>query len=105
MGIRLMGVAHAKVQKLHKTLSARSSSSSSTSRHDVPKGHFAVYVGDDGTCKKRFVVPITYLNHPLFLNLLNLAEEEYGFDHPMGVLTIPCTQDYFLTLTSSLSCS
>ena len=110
MGIRLMGIAaHAKVQKLHKTLSARppkatsSSSSSSTSHRYVPKGHFAVYVGDDGACKKRFVVPITYLNHPLFLNLLNLAEEEYGFHNPMGVLTIPCTQDYFVTLTSSLS--
>nr|CAN62606.1 hypothetical protein VITISV_016867 [Vitis vinifera] len=70
---------------------------------NVPKGHFAVYVGESQ--KKRFVIPISYLNHPLFQDLLHRAEEEFGFDHPMGGLTIPCSEDYFISLTSHLSCS
>ncbi|XP_010246403.1 PREDICTED: auxin-induced protein 15A-like [Nelumbo nucifera] len=68
---------------------------------DVPKGHLAVYVGE--TQKKRFVVPLSYLNHPSFQDLLRRAEEEFGFHHPMGGLTIPCREDLFLDLTSRLN--
>ncbi|KAL7002605.1 Auxin-responsive protein saur24 [Sarracenia purpurea var. burkii] len=69
----------------------------------VPKGHLAVYVGD--TEKKRYVVPISYLNHPSFQKLLTKAEEEFGFDHPMGGLTIPCREETFIHVTCSLNCS
>ncbi|KAJ0959861.1 hypothetical protein J5N97_000409 [Dioscorea zingiberensis] len=68
---------------------------------DIPKGYFAVYVGESQ--KKRFVIPISYLNDPLFQDLLSQAEEEFGFDHPMGGITIPCSEHTFLDLTSSLS--
>ncbi|XP_022896753.1 auxin-responsive protein SAUR21-like [Olea europaea var. sylvestris] len=68
---------------------------------DIPKGHFAVYVGEGD--KKRFLVPISYLNQPLFQDLLSQAEEEFGFDHPMGGLTIPCSMDVFIDVTSQLS--
>ncbi|XP_030442604.1 auxin-responsive protein SAUR21-like [Syzygium oleosum] len=67
----------------------------------VPKGYLAVYVGERQ--KKRYVVPISFLNQPLFQDLLSKAEEEFGFDHPMGGLTIPCTEDTFSALTSRLS--
>ncbi|WMV13204.1 hypothetical protein MTR67_006589 [Solanum verrucosum] len=67
---------------------------------DIPKGHFAVYVGEKQ--KKRFVIPISFLSEPLFQDLLNQAEEEFGFDHPMGGVTIPCTEDLFVNLTSRL---
>ncbi|KAK9108996.1 hypothetical protein Sjap_017056 [Stephania japonica] len=67
----------------------------------VPKGHMTVYVGE--TQKRRFVVPISYLNHPLFQGLLDQAEEEFGFDHPMGGLTIPCNEEDFLDVTYSLN--
>ncbi|KAJ4716690.1 Auxin-responsive protein [Melia azedarach] len=67
---------------------------------DVPKGHFAVYVGE--TQKKRFFISISYLNHPSFQNLLSQAEEELKFDQPMGGLTIPCSEEVFINLTSSL---
>ncbi|CAN1255407.1 Protein SMALL AUXIN UP-REGULATED RNA 54 [Linum perenne] len=53
---------------------------------DVPKGHFAVYVGEN---RSRYIVPISFLTHPEFQFLLSRAEEEFGFDHDMG-LTIPC---------------
>ncbi|VVA22024.1 PREDICTED: auxin-responsive [Prunus dulcis] len=39
--------------------------------------------------KQRFVVPTSFLNQPAFQELLSEAEEEFGFDHPMGGLTIP----------------
>ncbi|WZZ23838.1 hypothetical protein YC2023_007239 [Brassica napus] len=68
------------------------SPSSTTASGLVPKGHVAVYVGER-TEKTRFVVPISYLNHPLFREFLNRAEEEFGFHHPMGGLTIPCREE------------
>ncbi|KAL7108748.1 hypothetical protein ACP275_06G133000 [Erythranthe tilingii] len=67
---------------------------------EVPKGHLAVYVGEGE--KKRFVIPLSYLNHPLFQYLLFQAEEEFGFHHPMGGITIPCSEDLFIDLTSRL---
>ncbi|KAI8023577.1 putative serine/threonine-protein kinase PIX13 [Camellia lanceoleosa] len=61
------------------------------------QGHLAVYVGE--TKKKRYVVPISYLKHPLFQSLLRLVEEEFGYDHPMGGLTIPCKEETFIDIT------
>ncbi|GMN55821.1 hypothetical protein TIFTF001_024939 [Ficus carica] len=66
----------------------------------LPKGYFAVYVGEDR--KKRYVVPLWYLNEPAFQDLLSMAEEEFGYEHPMGGLTIPCREDIFVDLTSQL---
>lgn len=65
---------------------------------DVPKGHFAVYVGEN---RSRFIVPISYLAHPQFQTLLQMAEEEFGFHHDMG-LTLPCEEVVFRSLTSTL---
>jgi len=65
---------------------------------DVPKGHCAVYVGRERT---RFIIPATYLNHSLFRELLEKAEEEFGVDHHMG-LTLPCDEVAFEYLTTML---
>jgi SAUR family protein len=81
-----------------KKIVSKSVSGLSTS---VPKGHIAVYVGEYQ--KKRFVVPISYLNEPAFQALLSKAEEEFGFNHPMGGLTIPCREEIFIDLTSRLN--
>ncbi|CAF2032238.1 hypothetical protein Bca4012_080914 [Brassica carinata] len=103
MGIQLIGLSNAK-QKLQRSLSAKITSFLAISgANNVPKGHVAVYVGETYRRKKRFVIPISCLNHPLFPDLLSLAEEEFGFDHPMGCLTIPCTEDYFTALASILN--
>ncbi|KAM0012771.1 putative small auxin-up RNA [Helianthus debilis subsp. tardiflorus] len=67
---------------------------------DVPKGHLAVYVGEKE--KRRFVVPISYLQQPLFQKFLRESEEEFGFDHSMGGLTLSCQEDAFFQLTSIL---
>lgn len=66
----------------------------------VPRGCLAVYVGE--VLRKRFVVPISYLSEPAFQELLSQAEEEFGFDHPEGGLTIPCREDIFADLTLRL---
>ncbi|CAN6872445.1 auxin-responsive protein SAUR21-like [Brassica napus] len=68
----------------------------------APKGFLAVYVGEDKVQKKKYIVPVSYLNHPSFQALLTKSEEEFGFDHPMGGLTIPCPEDTFITVTSGL---
>ena len=65
---------------------------------DVPKGHFAVYVGEN---RSRYIIPISWLAHPEFQTLLQRAEEEFGFNHDMG-LTIPCEEVAFRNLTSMM---
>ncbi|KAM7273236.1 hypothetical protein ACFE04_027900 [Oxalis oulophora] len=89
MAIRLPGVI-----MQAKTILRRSNKASS----DVPKGYLAVYIGEAE--KKRFVIPISFLNEPSFQELLCKAEEEFGFQHPMGGLTIPCSEDMFINMTS-----
>ena len=98
MGFRLPGIIHA-MQTLKR--SSTTASQAASKAIDVLEGYFAVYVGDSQ--KKRFVIPISYLSKPLFQHLLSQAEEEYGFNHPMGGLTIPCREDIFLDLTSRLT--
>ncbi|XP_059647544.1 auxin-induced protein 15A-like [Cornus florida] len=98
MGFRMPRIINAKQILRIPSLAADQAASTTL---NVPKGYFAVYVGENE--KKRFVVPVSYLNQPSFQDLLSQAEEEFGFDHPMGGLTIPCREDIFIDLTSRLS--
>ncbi|XP_074275480.1 auxin-induced protein 15A-like [Silene latifolia] len=70
----------------------------SKSHKGVPKGHVAVYVGNE---RKRYVVPLSCLSHPAFQDLLSKAEDEFGFNHPMGGLTIPCDEKTFIHVLKS----
>ena len=58
---------------------------------DVPRGYCPVYVGPE---QRRFVIPTSYLAHPVFRLLLEKAEEEFGFRH-QGALAIPCETEAF----------
>ncbi|KAI4355288.1 hypothetical protein L6164_004077 [Bauhinia variegata] len=60
----------------------------------LPKGCLAIKVGQ-GEEQQRIVVPVLYLNHPLFAELLKEAEEEYGFEYHQGTITIPCQMEDF----------
>ncbi|CAL5399644.1 unnamed protein product [Camellia sinensis] len=99
MAIRMPCIIHAK-QILRRSSSSKGNQEASSAAVDVPKGYLAVYVGESE--KKRFVIPISYLNQRSFQDLLSQAEEEFGFDHPMGGLTIPCKEVIFINLTSQL---
>ncbi|KAK6790462.1 hypothetical protein RDI58_014262 [Solanum bulbocastanum] len=63
----------------------------------VKKGWLAIQVGleeeDDGI--QKFVIPISYLYHPLLQKLLDKARDVYGY-HVDGPLKLPCSVDYFL---------
>ncbi|KAL9680901.1 hypothetical protein QQ045_012682 [Rhodiola kirilowii] len=97
MGYRFSGIVQAK-----KILRRSLSGSRQASAADVPKGYFAVYVGES---QKRMVIPVSYLNQHAFQELLSQAEEEFGFDHPNGGLTLPCSEDAFNELTSRFNMS
>ncbi|KAK2381587.1 auxin-induced protein 15A [Trifolium repens] len=74
--------------------------SKASSSKGVPKGYLAVYVGEE---MKRFVIPVSYLNQISFQDLLSQSEEQFGYDHPMGGINIPCREDVFFEITSSLN--
>nr|KAJ0193332.1 hypothetical protein LSAT_V11C800440480 [Lactuca sativa] len=95
MGIRMLRIIQAK-QILQRSLS----NGTRTSTMDLSKGYFSVYIGEQE--KKRFVVPVSLLSQPSFQDLLFQAEDEYGYDHPMGGLTIPCSEHTFLDLATRL---
>ncbi|KAL7614529.1 hypothetical protein Lser_V15G06248 [Lactuca serriola] len=95
MGIRMPRIIQAR-QILKRSLS----NGTRTTEMDLPKGYFAVYVGEQE--KKRFVIPVSLLSQPSFQDLLRETEEEFGYDHPMGGLTIRCCEQTFYDLASGL---
>ncbi|XP_071725315.1 auxin-responsive protein SAUR21-like [Rutidosis leptorrhynchoides] len=98
MAIRFPRVMQAKTILRKSNLFSNIAGSESS---NVPKGYLAVYAGEIE--RTRFVVPISFLNEPSFQELLCKSEEEFGFQHPMGGLTIPCSQDIFINMTSHLN--
>ncbi|OAY52404.1 auxin-induced protein 15A [Manihot esculenta] len=99
MGFRLPAILRAK-----QILQRSPANQTASAAKDVPKGYLAVYVGEKQK-KRRFVIPVSYLNTPSFQDLLIQAEEEFGYDHPMGGLTIPCCESMFIDAISCLNCS
>nr|XP_029124411.1 auxin-responsive protein SAUR71-like [Elaeis guineensis] len=66
--------------------------SRSTVKHRIaPGGYFSVYVGPN---KERLMIKMECVNHPLFKDLLDEAEMEYGFKTE-GPLELPCDVDLF----------
>ncbi|XP_004291384.1 PREDICTED: auxin-induced protein 6B [Fragaria vesca subsp. vesca] len=78
-------------QLLRRWRSKARMSSANRTPPDVPAGHVAIRVGPYCT---RYVMPASYLNHPVFKKLLVQAEEEYGFTN-QGPLAIPCDESLF----------
>ncbi|KAF7011511.1 hypothetical protein CFC21_025808 [Triticum aestivum] len=74
----------------------------------VPAGHVAVRVrgrGDGESSSRRFVVPVAQLSHPAFWELLQQAEEEYGFPSASGPLALPCDEDHLRDVLRRVSSS
>uniref|UniRef100_A0ACD5XLN4 Uncharacterized protein n=1 Tax=Avena sativa TaxID=4498 RepID=A0ACD5XLN4_AVESA len=82
------------LQRLRRTMTVDSDDESCHSPEaapDVPRGYCPVYVGLE---QRRFVIPTSYLGHPVFRLLLEKAEEEFGFRQE-GALAIPCETEAF----------
>ncbi|KAK1436277.1 hypothetical protein QVD17_02056 [Tagetes erecta] len=60
----------------------------------VPRGHLAVYFGEEEDDVCRVLVPVIYFNHPFFGELLKEAEKVYGHDH-CGGIHVPCRLSEF----------
>ncbi|CAN0845588.1 Auxin-responsive protein SAUR62 [Linum grandiflorum] len=58
---------------------------------EVKKGHFAVYTAVEE--RKRFVVPLEFLNVTIFIHLLKLSEEQLGLPSD-GPITLPCDPSF-----------
>lgn len=66
------------------------------------KGHFVVYTTDG----RRFVVPLAYLSNYIFIQLLEMSEEEFGLPGN-GPITLPCDaifMDYIIWLVGRCTC-
>ncbi|KAK4419242.1 Auxin-responsive protein SAUR50 [Sesamum alatum] len=66
---------------------------------DVKEGHFPVRAVEAGE-SRRFVIQVSYLADPGFQELLQKAEEEFGFEQ-MGILVIPCTYTHLQSVIGS----
>ncbi|KAL3839690.1 hypothetical protein ACJIZ3_024281 [Penstemon smallii] len=68
---------------------------------DVKEGHFAILAAAKNHEKAekpiRFVVKLCVLKHPAFLKLLEMAEEEFGFQQK-GALVVPCPPEELLRI-------
>ncbi|KMT17352.1 hypothetical protein BVRB_2g038100 [Beta vulgaris subsp. vulgaris] len=69
-------------------------------RRSVPSGHVPVYVGEE---MERFVVNADLMNHPIFVKLLNISAQEYGYEQ-IGALRIPCNVVVFERVLHALKC-
>ncbi|KAF6172495.1 hypothetical protein GIB67_007008 [Kingdonia uniflora] len=61
----------------------------------VDKGYVAVYTADEN----RFIVPLTYLNHDIFRELLRLSEKEFGLPRD-GPITLSCDMVFMKYIVS-----
>ncbi|XP_050227662.1 auxin-induced protein X15 [Mercurialis annua] len=67
----------------------------------TPTGFFAVYVGE---VRERFVVPTSFLNHPLFKMLLEKSfNESIEFDQK-NKLVVPCSVSTFQEVVNAVGC-
>ena len=69
------------LQRINKGVNEDCCSTSSV----ADKGHFVVYSSD----RKRFVIPLAYLNSEIFRELFQMSEEEFGIQSA-GPIILPC---------------
>ncbi|XP_004240286.2 protein SMALL AUXIN UP-REGULATED RNA 51-like [Solanum lycopersicum] len=80
---------------------AQTDLNSNSNRRRTPSGSLAVYVGVDENERRRFVIPTRFLNLPVFISLLDKAEEEFGYQ-PTGGLILPCEVELFTVILKLL---
>uniref|UniRef100_A0A803LG59 Small auxin up regulated protein n=1 Tax=Chenopodium quinoa TaxID=63459 RepID=A0A803LG59_CHEQI len=78
-----------KMAKKWQKIAAASRKRISWPRPVADKGHFVVYSTDG----RRFTIPLAYLKNELFIELLRIAEEEFGVTSS-GPITLPCDSKF-----------
>ncbi|KAL2925968.1 Auxin-responsive protein SAUR64 [Bienertia sinuspersici] len=81
-------------RKWHK-VAAASRKRISWPRPVADKGHFVVYTIDG----RRFTIPLEYLKSEIFIELLRIAEEEFGVTCS-GPIMLPCDSKFMEYATS-----
>ena len=76
-----LGRKRISLQRINKGVNEDCCSTSSV----ADKGHFVVYSSD----RKRFVIPLAYLNSEIFRELFQMSEEEFGIQSA-GPIILPC---------------
>ncbi|KAF9598607.1 hypothetical protein IFM89_028276 [Coptis chinensis] len=94
--VKVIGSSGRKPSNYECLLSDKEDSPTST----TPTGFFAVYVGEE---RQRFVVPTSFLVHPLFKMLLEKAQNEFGYEQRDG-LVVPCNVSTFQEVVSAVEC-
>ncbi|KAK3022334.1 hypothetical protein RJ639_047039 [Escallonia herrerae] len=69
-------------------------------RPRTPSGSLAVYADADAE-RRRFVIPTRFLNLPVLVDLLDKAEEEFGYQSNGG-LVLPCEAEFFAEILKLL---
>ncbi|XP_059298189.1 auxin-responsive protein SAUR71-like [Lycium ferocissimum] len=69
-------------------------------KSSIPTGKLALYVGEE---RERFLVPTSYLSHPLFKILLEKTYNEFGFEQTSG-LVVPCSVNAFQEVVNAVEC-
>ncbi|EEF32049.1 auxin-responsive protein SAUR15 [Ricinus communis] len=67
----------------------------------TPTGFFALYVGEE---RERFVVPTSFLNHPLFKMLLEKSFDELNGFEQKNRLVVPCSVSTFQEVVNAIGC-
>lgn len=87
-------------KSLNDMMAKRGGSTKSVPQNKVaPVGWFPIYVGAE---KERFVIRTEQVNHPLFQNLLEEVESEYGYGNK-GPLMLPCEVGEFVDVMMEMA--
>ncbi|KAL6626778.1 hypothetical protein ACP70R_030504 [Stipagrostis hirtigluma subsp. patula] len=62
----------------------------------VPRGYIPILIGH-GEEREKILVHMEHLKQPYFLELLDLAVQEFGYEQ-QGILHIPCTTKVFQSI-------
>ena len=76
-----LGRKRISLQRINRGVDADSCSTSTV----ADRGHFVVYSSD----RRRFAIPLAYLNSEIFRELFQMSEEEFGIQSA-GPIILPC---------------
>ena len=93
--VAALGRKRISLQRFNRGVDADSCGTSSV----ADKGHFVVYSSD----RRRFMIPLVYLNNEIFRELFQMSEEEFGIQSD-GPIILPCDSVFMDYVISFIQC-